>query len=514
MAHLKYRKLIGTVSMLGMLLAMLAGCQVSVEDGGYQPKIVDTIEETTGETTAPSEEQVLVPTDGAIGRIINGTADVYDEPDGTVISTLEEGTKVITIERTVDWFHIQEGWVKAECITLEPELEEDEEGTAGFVNADQVNVRSGPGTANGKVATVTRNTLVVITELEEDENKLKWGKFSQGWICMDYVTLDLFGVDVLVLEDKTQEMGMAGDGGVITEHNYGDWLTVRATEVVDGVAWGKVGDGWIDLTKTALSTYDAKALVGQWRSYESYNSWTFDTDGGFVHSTEDYELVGDKLTMKGNASTKEGAYIYDGAELTLYFKTVDGKKTATSVYSDTVNIYFSGKDLIWDGDSANPLIKDLTPQDIYDEKYKPKSDPDAVAWVSGSWLYFSSYTTAEDGSRTALGNVVTFSTDGSFVITAYKFTATADENGVLTWTAEKTGGSASGTYIYDGTEMHMTGTSETRTVTIPQGGETVSASGLDKIMSSAPDGTMNQTMYKLAGTDDGSLLAKLTEIFG
>lgn len=515
MAHSDIKKLLAA-GLAVLLTASLAACKVTVEDGGYQSgKIVDELTEPTDETTLPQGDQVAVPTDGAIGRIVGGSADVYDQPDGKVISTLDEGTKVITIERTVDWFHIQEGWVKAEYVTLEPEEDELEEGMAGYVNADQVNVRSGPGTDNGLVGKVTRNDLLLITEVEEDSNKLKWGKFDRGWVCMDYVTTDLFGVDVLVLQDETQEMGMAGEGGVITEHNYGDWFTIRATQVVDGVIWGKIGDGWIDLSRTVLSTFDAKKLEGVWRSYESYDSKTFFADGTFSFAAEDYELKGDTLTKKGDFSTKEGCYIYDGKDLKLYYTTVDGKKTSTSVHDETVSLSFSGSNIIWDGDSKNPLIKDLTPQQIYDEKYKPKSDPDAVAWISGSWLYFSSSVSGEDGSKTVLGNLVTFGSDGSFSITVYTFKSQPDENGTPIWTAT-TGKSASGTYIYDGTEMTMT-CGSTLTVKMPKNSESsnlIAASGLDQIMySGAPDGTTSQTMHRATGTDDGSLCSLVATIF-
>lgn len=517
MVHLKYKKLLALLCLLTVLLSFFAGCKVTVEDGGYQGQIVDTLTEPTEETTEPAgkQEQVLVPTDGAIGKIVNGPADVYDQMDGKVVSKLEDGTKVITIERTVEWFHIQEGWVKAEFVNLEPDLDE-EKGTAGYVNADQVNVRSGPGTDNGKVTTVSRNELVLITEVKEDDNKLKWGKFDRGWICMDYVTTDLFGVDVLVLQDKTQEMGMAGNGGLINEHNYGQWLTVRDVKVEEGVIWGKIGDGWIDLSKTALDTYDSKKLQGTWRGYENYNSWTFDTDGYFVHSVEDYEMVGSKLTMKGTAKTKEGAYIYDGKNLFLYYMTADGKKTSTSVYSDDVTVTFSDGKLILGYDSKNAMTMGLTPQEIYEHNNAPKSDPEAVAWLSGSWLYFSGMTTAEDGSKTALGNLVTFTSDGNFTITVYTFTAAVNEDATLTWTCT-TGSSTSGTYVYDGTDNIMTSNGVSRTVRMPKNGDSssmINASGLEQIMASgSPDGTLSQTMRKASATDNDSLCAMVASIF-
>ena len=160
MVHLKYKKIIATLCLAAFAVSCFAGCKVTVEDGGYQGKIVDELTEPTNETTeATGTEQVLVPTDGAIGTIVNGPADVYDAADGKVISSLEDGAKVITIERTVEWFHIQEGWVKAEFVSLEPVVDE-EKGTAGFVNANEVNVRSGPG-ESGKICPKCGSKLIL-----------------------------------------------------------------------------------------------------------------------------------------------------------------------------------------------------------------------------------------------------------------------------------------------------------------------------------------------------------------
>lgn len=505
MAH--YNKWI-RLSALALIPMLLVGCKVTVEDGGYKPAIVDELEETTEPQVTTPEELELITLDGAVGKIVNGPADVYAAPDGQKTTTLKDGEKVIAIERSTQWVHIQQGWILAEHFELE--LPDENKEFAGYVNAGEVNVRSGPGTENGLVGKAMRNELLLITETKEDESKLKWGKFDRGWICLDYVSTDLFGVEAMVLQDKTKVMGLAGEGGVITEMNYGQWVTIRGVEVKDGTVWGKVQDGWMDLSLVALSSFDSTKLHGVWRGYNSYNSWNFHTDGTFVFTEENYEFSGGSLNKKGDFTTHEGSYIYDGKELHLYYITINGQKTGSSVRNVTVDAYMNGADWIFKNETDNPLKKDLTPEKIYEEKFAPKSDPDAVAAIAGSWLYFTSHAADDFGTHSAKGNVLTFNTDGSFTMQSFVFTGSVGENEVLTWTATAEG-SNSGTFVYDGTDMILTGSS-TATIYMPKGSDQINASGLDKL--GGHDGQQAQTLYKVSGTDSATLCNIAAIIFG
>lgn len=50
------------------------------------------------------------------------------------------------------------------------------------VTADLLNVRTGPGTSYPVVATVKRGSTLLIKEQKDG-----WGKFSTGWVSMNYV---------------------------------------------------------------------------------------------------------------------------------------------------------------------------------------------------------------------------------------------------------------------------------------------------------------------------------------
>ena len=75
-----------------------------------------------------------------------------------------------------------------------------------------------------------------------------------------------------------------------------------------------------------------------------------------------------------------------------------------------------------------------------------------------------------------------------------------------------TGGSSnSGTFVYDGTDMTLTGSS-TAVIRMPKGGEQISASGLDKL--GGHDGVQAQTLYKVYATDSATLCNIAAIIFG
>ena len=66
----------------------------------------------------------------------------------------------------------------------------DEDTVTGYVTADGLRIRSGPGVDYATVGSLEYGDDVTITEQEEDENGVVWGKIKGGWISMDYVELD------------------------------------------------------------------------------------------------------------------------------------------------------------------------------------------------------------------------------------------------------------------------------------------------------------------------------------
>lgn len=61
--------------------------------------------------------------------------------------------------------------------------------TGTVVNCKTLNVRSGPGLEYAVVGSIASGTKVSITETRE-ANDMTWAKISNGWVSMDYISLD------------------------------------------------------------------------------------------------------------------------------------------------------------------------------------------------------------------------------------------------------------------------------------------------------------------------------------
>jgi len=128
------------------------------------------------------------------------------------------------------------------------------------VTADNVNVRSGAGTHNGKVGKANKgDSLEILETCMVGSNK--WGRFSGGWISLMYTTYDS------VLKDQIEDASTVMATGTVVNctslrirsgagTNYpilgslsvGTQVQITQQKAVNGVAWGKISSGWICLT--------------------------------------------------------------------------------------------------------------------------------------------------------------------------------------------------------------------------------------------------------------------------
>ena len=104
--------------------------------------------------------------------------------------------ETVTLTRTyVDgkytWGQFDRGWIRLDYTNYD-EVSQDTEvwPKTGVVNANGVNVRSGPGTSNDQKYKLDKGTVVTIHE-KTYANSLYWGRLDDGnWICLSYVTFD------------------------------------------------------------------------------------------------------------------------------------------------------------------------------------------------------------------------------------------------------------------------------------------------------------------------------------
>ena len=108
---------------------------------------------------------------------------------------LANGTAVTVYEQTTvdsaSWGRIDEGWVCMDYVRLSQTQQSGSNITTGasavVSSSVSLNVRSGPSTLYSKVATLAPGTSVVILR-KETVNGVSWGLIDQGWINLNYVT--------------------------------------------------------------------------------------------------------------------------------------------------------------------------------------------------------------------------------------------------------------------------------------------------------------------------------------
>lgn len=199
------------------------------------------------------------------------------------IKYIANGTKVTILEQkkadNMTWGRISEGWISMNYVVLDkaetkPEATTPEttvpettvpETTApteskgeqtsitGTVKADGgLAVRGGAGTTYAVKKYIYNGSKVTVTEVK-DVNGTKWGKVSEGWICMDYVVSDgqqsTENADTkTVIADCLRVRKTPSTSATIVGYYYQNAkVQILETQVVDGTTWGRTSKGWISM---------------------------------------------------------------------------------------------------------------------------------------------------------------------------------------------------------------------------------------------------------------------------
>lgn len=129
------------------------------------------------------------------------------------------------------------------------------------VTGTRVNIRTGPGTDYSVCGTALKGQTIVITQTAEGNGYL-WGKYSDGWICLDYTTYDTGKVDTTVVTGTVVNINTflrvrngAGTGyDVIGKYYLGDRVTILEQKTVGADVWGRTELGWISMQYIQLDT--------------------------------------------------------------------------------------------------------------------------------------------------------------------------------------------------------------------------------------------------------------------
>ena len=209
-----------------------------------------------------------------------------------------------------------------------------------------VNVRTGPGTGYGTNGKLLPGTVV---EILETANAGKWGRVTQGWICMDYVTMVSYNevvntpaggttvesfdqaekttttavytgkikADTEVFRnptknvEKTEKIRNAATGENVTIYELAkvtevivsdtvqkdDNTTVNTTTTVT-TYWARINDGWIENPESVLRLNALDEKVHTQTSVEKLNVRKgTDTDANEAGEVFDVLIKGDQVTV-------------------------------------------------------------------------------------------------------------------------------------------------------------------------------------------------------------------------
>lgn len=191
----------------------------------------------------------------------------------------------------------------------------------GTVNANPyLCVRQGPGTGYATVDTLRTGEKVTITE-KKTVGSMIWGKISNGWISMSYVTLDQASSSEPQQPATDSKTGTvtcsvlnvrSGAGityGIVGYYYKGNSVTVTETKTVGATTWGKTAKGWVSMDYVTLSS-------GSSTTPDPGNS-----SGGSTGSASSIGTVisNDVLRIRGGAGTSYSivGFLNPGTKVTI-----------------------------------------------------------------------------------------------------------------------------------------------------------------------------------------------------
>ena len=184
------------------------------------------------------------------------TADSLNVRSGAGISCpisggLRSGALVQVLETKGDWARIREGWVHTKYLRSADSVYVENSGGTGYVTADILNVRTGPGVNYAVCGRAMNGYKLNILRTENG-----WGKTDDGWVMLKYVsrsptapapsyggiTADSAGT--VTAENLNIRQGPGTNYAKVGSLPRGTSLTIQ--EVKNG--WGRIHDGWISLS--------------------------------------------------------------------------------------------------------------------------------------------------------------------------------------------------------------------------------------------------------------------------
>ena len=173
------------------------------------------------------------------------------------------GTKVTVLDASVKNSRLYAHWLDGEG---KDPAQDTANGVQVTVTANDVNVRSGPGTNYTVVSSANTGDQLVITETATGSG-YTWGKFHGGWICLKYTNYDTVTAPeeeettpvsrmgtVKVNDSLRVRSGPSTSTSVVGYLSPNERVTITEKTTSGSMTWGKISSGWISLDYVVLDT--------------------------------------------------------------------------------------------------------------------------------------------------------------------------------------------------------------------------------------------------------------------
>ncbi len=222
------------------------------DKGWISMDYVDITQEDSGTESAEGKPGTIT---GDSLRIRSGAGTSYD-----IVGYLNTGDRVVILATKdvngTTWGQIDKGWISMDYVQLDEDLEE--EKLTATVNVDNpLRIRSGAGSEYTVVGYLSKGDTVEILERKVISG-IHWGRCSQGWIELTYVTMsdgsstapevDDTAITGTVTATTLNIRASAGtDAEIVGVYHQGDQVIITQTTLVGETTWGKTDKGWISM---------------------------------------------------------------------------------------------------------------------------------------------------------------------------------------------------------------------------------------------------------------------------
>lgn len=272
--------------------------------------------------------------------------------NNSVVTSITRNTKVDILGEAKDskgtkWYKVKvngkTGYACADYITVAGSDSNNSNNSSntetasgsGTVNCSSLNVRSGAGTNNSVVTTVSRNQAVTITGTAKDSSGSKWyavtfsksGKSYKGYVSAQYITLkssndnnasdnntsdNTTSIAAVVNCDALNMRSGAGTGNSVVAT-----LTRNTAVTITGEAKDSSGTVWYKITVNGKTGYVHSSYLTKKNSSDNSNNSSSDTSTDMSGKT--MKVAYDAVNVRSGAGTSKGVVtvVYQNEKVTV-----------------------------------------------------------------------------------------------------------------------------------------------------------------------------------------------------